>query len=285
MKETDNIKELFSGKLGNHETPVPPEIWQTVQSGIGVSTGSVGISLLGKSLLFIGVTVAAVATVVIITTANNNPSKPKNDSENIVLTNKTTADRNIPNKEQKEEVILNEKKPVNNAVEPVDNKILNLSNERLMGPGNRDVDQRTVVDQPENHRLLPVVLNDVDENRVEQNERGDENSTVENDQVADDSQMEIQEKDDLYLPDIFTPNGDGSNDEFFVKSNGLSDFSLVVMDEKNKTIYSTSDPAFTWNGFDLSGNAAPVGNYIYILTAKDEKGNLISKYSRLRIQR
>lgn len=86
------------------------------------------------------------------------------------------------------------------------------------------------------------------------------------------------------LPTLFTPNNDGSNDEFFIESVGLSDFSVVIMNEKGEILFESSAPDFRWDGRDRkTGLVADEGVYFYIITANDELGNTISKHQRLQL--
>ncbi|MDG0974385.1 MAG: gliding motility-associated C-terminal domain-containing protein [Crocinitomicaceae bacterium] len=87
------------------------------------------------------------------------------------------------------------------------------------------------------------------------------------------------------LPTFFTPNGDGSNDEFFIQSEGLHDFSIVILDESGGILFESNDINFTWDGRDrTSGIIAEPGIYFYIITAKDDLGNTISKHQRLQLK-
>lgn len=88
------------------------------------------------------------------------------------------------------------------------------------------------------------------------------------------------------LPTFFTPNGDGSNDEFFIQSEGLVDFSIVILNENGGILFESSDVNFTWDGRDrMTGMIAEPGVYFYIITAKDELGNTISKHQRLQLKK
>lgn len=88
------------------------------------------------------------------------------------------------------------------------------------------------------------------------------------------------------LPTFFTPNGDGSNDEFFIQSEGLRDFSIVILNENGGTLFESSDVNFTWDGRDrTTGIIAEPGVYFYIITAKDDLGNTISKHQRLQLKK
>jgi gliding motility-associated-like protein len=87
------------------------------------------------------------------------------------------------------------------------------------------------------------------------------------------------------LPNIFTPNGDGANDFLEIKSSDLIEFSLVVIDGKNKIVFSSQDPDFKWDGTLMNGDEAPSGNYIYYVTAKDAQGGAVTRSSSLMIRR
>jgi gliding motility-associated-like protein len=84
---------------------------------------------------------------------------------------------------------------------------------------------------------------------------------------------------------IFTPNGDGVNDVFELPSSGLEAFSIVVLDGRNKVVFTSSDPDFKWDGTLSGGEQLPSGNYIYYLTARDKNGNPVTQSSYLRIVR
>jgi gliding motility-associated-like protein len=88
---------------------------------------------------------------------------------------------------------------------------------------------------------------------------------------------------ELDLPNIFTPNNDGLNDYLEIKSLGLTDFSLVVLDMNGKPVFQTNDPAFKWDGMSLANERVKDGNYLYYFTARNSVGMLISKSQSLSI--
>lgn len=87
------------------------------------------------------------------------------------------------------------------------------------------------------------------------------------------------------LPNVFTPNGDGRNDELFIECKYLKSFQLTVMDNNQNILFSTNDTNFRWSGIDKNGTPVKEGNYVYMIVAEDEAGNTINKYQHLRIQR
>ena len=98
----------------------------------------------------------------------------------------------------------------------------------------------------------------------------------------------LPEKDkelEVVLSNVFTPNGDGTNDFLSIQSEGLQDFSVVILNQANKIVYQSTDSKFSWDGKLVSGDDAPAGNYIYFVTAKSPTGKSIQQSSTLFIQR
>lgn len=69
---------------------------------------------------------------------------------------------------------------------------------------------------------------------------------------------------DLIIPNVFTPNGDGSNDELVIR--GLrSGSSLLIYDRTGKEVYGSTDYKQNWDGKDKSGEDLPPDTYWYVL--------------------
>jgi gliding motility-associated-like protein len=82
----------------------------------------------------------------------------------------------------------------------------------------------------------------------------------------------------LEVPNVFTPNGDGRNDEFRVAYKSLISFSCKIYDSWGRLVFSWTDPSKGWDG-TINGNNAPEGAYFYHIQAtgvdRDEEGKLI----------
>lgn len=87
------------------------------------------------------------------------------------------------------------------------------------------------------------------------------------------------------LPNIFTPNGDGNNDIFYVETKNLKTFQITIMNLDQKVVYRSNNISFKWDGLSLKGEPVKSGNYLYTITAEDTAGNIINEYHRLRIER
>lgn len=70
----------------------------------------------------------------------------------------------------------------------------------------------------------------------------------------------------LAVPNVFTPNGDGKNDEFRVAYRSLREFHCWVYNRWGKLVYEWSDPAKGWDG-TINGQPAAEGAYYYVIRA------------------
>jgi gliding motility-associated-like protein len=77
----------------------------------------------------------------------------------------------------------------------------------------------------------------------------------------------INTANELIIPNVFTPNEDGANDDFFIISKGLTDYNLVIVNRWGNPVFETTDPAAVWDGTS-GGNPCNEGTYFYILKAK-----------------
>ena len=69
---------------------------------------------------------------------------------------------------------------------------------------------------------------------------------------------------DMYFPNVFTPNGDGNNDFFRpVLFAAIEDFYMEVWNRWGTLVYSGNDSSTGWNG-DFSGVPQEMGTYIYV---------------------
>jgi gliding motility-associated-like protein len=87
------------------------------------------------------------------------------------------------------------------------------------------------------------------------------------------------------LPNIISPNNDGSNDELLVGHEGIEEFKLTIYNQQQELIYKTENIDFRWRGTDLKGNLVPKGKYVYVIMARDKAGNVINKYESLDVER
>ena len=70
----------------------------------------------------------------------------------------------------------------------------------------------------------------------------------------------------LRVPNVFTPNGDGINDEFRVAYRSLREFHCWVYNRWGHLVYEWTDPAKGWDG-NIGGRPAAEGAYFYVIRA------------------
>ena len=68
--------------------------------------------------------------------------------------------------------------------------------------------------------------------------------------------------DTVFIPNVFSPNGDGSNDLFLITTD--SEYSLNIYNRWGEVIY-TSDYRQFWDGRTDAGELSPEGTYYYLL--------------------
>ncbi len=84
---------------------------------------------------------------------------------------------------------------------------------------------------------------------------GTYNFMLENDCQILEEQIRVESEDlengGFYVPNIFSPNADGSNDEFYFMTNPAAQFEdsqLKILDRWGGLVYSTDDPTAPWDG-------------------------------------
>ncbi|SDF97027.1 gliding motility-associated C-terminal domain-containing protein [Dyadobacter soli] len=80
----------------------------------------------------------------------------------------------------------------------------------------------------------------------------------------------------VFIPDAFTPNGDGFNDILEAKSEQLQSFNMSVMNRWGVVVFHSDDIAKGWDG-TFEGTSAPVGYYYYKMTFVDDINQTVEK--------
>jgi gliding motility-associated-like protein len=93
----------------------------------------------------------------------------------------------------------------------------------------------------------------------------------------------------IYVPNAFTPNGDGTNDNFIPKSIGIdpTKYELWIFDRWGNMIFYTDDMAKAWDGTVQGGGGqiCQIDTYVWKIKATDimgKKHNLIGHVSIIR---
>ena len=80
--------------------------------------------------------------------------------------------------------------------------------------------------------------------------------------------VSVSEDNQVYIPNSFTPNGDGINDVFLVQGQTVeeSGFLLQIFDRTNRLIFQTTNLHTGWDGQRRDGGTALVGAYVYTVS-------------------
>jgi len=82
---------------------------------------------------------------------------------------------------------------------------------------------------------------------------------------------------ELYVPNAFSPNGDGVNDRFRFIPVGMINYKYFrIYNRWGEQLYASTDFRSGWDG-TINGKPAPVDTYIWILDATDLNGNQIQR--------
>lgn len=92
----------------------------------------------------------------------------------------------------------------------------------------------------------------------------------------------------LYVPNAFTPNGDGDNDDFNAEGTGvdLNNFQMYIYDRWGELVFQTNDFYEAWDGRVMHGDKiAPIAVYSWIIYVKDLNGEPYSFIGRVTLVR
>ncbi len=84
----------------------------------------------------------------------------------------------------------------------------------------------------------------------------------------------IEPSTEIFIPDIFSPNGDGSNDALFVRGGGIASMDFRVYDRWGGVVFSADKNDVGWDGTSVNG-PSPSGVYVYTLVAEMVSGRTI----------
>jgi gliding motility-associated-like protein len=79
---------------------------------------------------------------------------------------------------------------------------------------------------------------------------------------------------DVFVPNVFSPNGDGKNDMLYVYGNYISKLEMRVFNQWGEQVALINSPGQGWNGTQR-GKPQPVGVYVYVLSAELTDGRSV----------
>ncbi len=76
--------------------------------------------------------------------------------------------------------------------------------------------------------------------------------------------IEIQDPFTLYIPTVFSPDGDNINDIFYIKGNGFDELSFEIYNRWGQQVFQSDNLNNGWDGIYLN-QPSPIGTYVYQL--------------------
>ncbi|NOQ74513.1 MAG: T9SS type B sorting domain-containing protein [Crocinitomix sp.] len=91
-------------------------------------------------------------------------------------------------------------------------------------------------------------------------------------------------QDYVQAPNIITPNGDGINDVFFVRLDGVEELSCTIINRYGEIIYRYFGVNGTWDGFTHAGVKVTAGTYFVMIKGVTEDGSIVKSQTSLQVQ-
>ena len=74
----------------------------------------------------------------------------------------------------------------------------------------------------------------------------------------------------LYIPDVFSPNGDRLNDKFMPIGEGIESYEIFIFNRWGDLVFNSNNLNQYWDGSLNDSKTAPDGQYSYVINVVDE---------------
>jgi gliding motility-associated-like protein len=88
----------------------------------------------------------------------------------------------------------------------------------------------------------------------------------------------------LYVPNTFTPDGDGVNDGFFAFATEIAEFRLLVFNRWGEEIYASTQLGQPWDG-TYGGVQSPIDTYVWRIDLKELNGKKRTVFGHVNLVR
>jgi len=118
---------------------------------------------------------------------------------------------------------------------------------------------------------------------VTDDENCSDTSSVELQSATEECVVDTQETYAIEVPNAFSPNDDGLNDEFQILHNGAREIHLKIFNRWGELIYEDANVVDANEGWDgtIDGQKAPVGSYVYVINGSFDNGENIKESGSL----
>lgn len=82
---------------------------------------------------------------------------------------------------------------------------------------------------------------------------------------VDTAKATIHVIDGFFIPNIFTPNGDGVNEVFEINMSDFDNYTCYIFNRWGNLMFESSEPHISWNGISPLGQLVPAGTYFCVI--------------------
>ena len=90
--------------------------------------------------------------------------------------------------------------------------------------------------------------------------------------------------DDIFIPNSFTPNGDGLNDVLLVYSYAIQEMQFMIFNQWGQKIFESNSQSVGWDGRH-SGKPQPSGVYMYVAKFTLRNGTVVTRKGSINLIR
>lgn len=309
MSDKLDIEKLFQEKFDNFEAEVSPDVWSNLSQTIGTkaavtTAAKTGISSLMKTALIAGGVVVAGVTGVYLFNMNGDDSSNKeiaadqqlvpvaeDETPSLIYVDEIGDSAIESNKKFIENELVNSQEEVQVYSDDVMERVMVEIDEKT----EEQVDLSALIKEIEallnnnNSNSESASTNDgttIKENTAAENSGTSTNSSNEDDKGVVTEDVEQQKsKAVISAPyNVFTPNGDNRNDNWFIKTEDVASFQIQIYNKLGERVFVSNDPDFRWNGTDMKGERVESGTYTYIIVAQGTDGLPLGKKDVVYVQ-
>ena len=308
-----NFETIFKDALGQYEADVNPSVWQSVQSGLAgkgaAVSGAAGASKAAGTFAGLGVKgLLWIASAALISgagmywlfsdsasTENRGSATTTEKTENKdtkAVETKLLQDQSLfPETPRKPG--LRENKPAAPAAsqapvsaetkeQPVVKAMNPVSSDKTVSPVNQKTEESVSGAAPKADETVKPVASETNPS-----EPAVPSAAAAGDPSFDQIENYLlqTQSGDARLPNHFTPDGDGINDVFTLRTTGLKSLEVTLFKQGGLIVAKWNDLHGSWNGVLPNGKNADAGTYYYSVTAITAEGKICIAQSTLILSR
>ena len=93
----------------------------------------------------------------------------------------------------------------------------------------------------------------------------------------------VNAQESVVIPNIFTPNNDGVNDIFYVKSTGYNTLTCTIFNRYGDVVYQYFGLNGNWDGYTHAGIKCNDGTYFVIVNVTNDAGEITTYQGTLQL--